>query len=141
MLEGEHPGTHTAAVGFPYFGGIAHAHFASNAQTDVLVRTVPVARIALGKAGEHREALVATVFDLQAAQYGIARGLPGELAAAGFNDDTPYTPAWQEPITGVPREQVIAVAREFAENAAKTEGRSMVIIGAGMKHWYHSDMN
>ena len=58
-----------------------------------------------------------------------------------FDDNTPYTPAWQEQITGVPRDQVIAVARQFAENAEKTEGRSMVIIGAGMNHWYHSDMN
>ena len=41
---------------------------AQRAGGDVLVRTVPVQRIALGKAGEEREALVATVFDLQAAQ-------------------------------------------------------------------------
>ena len=41
----------------------------------------------------------------------------------------------------MPRDQVITVARQFAENADKTEGRSMVIIGAGMNHWYHSDMN
>ena len=133
----------SAPVGFPYFGGIHHTHFQNNAnaQGDVLVRTVPVQRIALGKAGEERSALVATVFDLQAAQYGIARGLPGELAAADFDDNTPYTPAWQEQITGVPRDQIISVARQFAENADKTEGRSMVIIGAGMNHWYHSDMN
>ncbi len=30
---------------------------------------------------------------------------------------------------------------QFAENAEKTKGRSMVIIGAGMNHWYHQDMN
>jgi len=131
----------SASVGFPYFGGIHHEHFPNNAQSDVLVRTVPVQRIALGKAGEERSALVATVFDLQAAQYGIARGLPGELAAGDFNDNTPYTPAWQEQITGVPRDQIITVARQFAENADKTQGKSMVIIGAGMNHWYHSDMN
>ncbi|MEO7008430.1 MAG: molybdopterin-dependent oxidoreductase, partial [Caldimonas sp.] len=141
LLEGEQPGTDSAQVGFPYFGGVANEHFTANAQSDVLVRTVPVQRIALGGEGAQREALVATVFDLQAAQYGIARGLPGELAAAGFDDNTPYTPAWQEQITGVPREQVITVARQFAENAEKTEGRSMVIIGAGMNHWYHRDMN
>ena len=108
---------------------------------DVLVRTVPVQRIALGKEGEKREALVATVFDLQVANYGVARGLPGELAAKSFDDDTPYTPAWQERITGTPRAQVITVARQFAENAHKTQGRSMVIIGAAMNHWYHCDMN
>jgi nitrate reductase alpha subunit len=33
------------------------------------------------------------------------------------------------------------VAREFATNAEKTSGRSMVIIGAAMNHWYHADMN
>ena len=53
----------------------------------------------------------------------------------------PYTPAWAEAITGVPRDQIITVAREFADNADKTEGKSMVIIGAGMNHWYHMDMN
>jgi nitrate reductase alpha subunit len=83
----------------------------------------------------------ATVFDLQVANYGVARGLAGELAASTYNDDTPYTPAWQERITGTPRDQVITVARQFADNADKTEGRSMVIIGAAMNHWYHSDMN
>ncbi len=53
----------------------------------------------------------------------------------------PYTPAWAEKITGVPRDQIITVAREFARNAEKTNGRSMVIIGAAMNHWYHCDMN
>ena len=128
-----------AQIGFPYFGGIESEHFPNNAQSDVLVRTVPVRLIALGAEGQ--TALVATVFDLQAANYGVARGLPGEMAAAGYDDDTPYTPAWQEKITGVPRDQVITVAREFAANAEKTHGKSMVIIGAAMNHWYHSDMN
>lgn len=141
VMEGEggveNADADSAPVGFPYFGGIHHEHFPSNAQGDVLVRTVPVQRIATANG----DVLVATVFDLQVAQYGIARGLDGELAAADFDDNTPYTPAWQESITGVPRDQIITVARQFAENAHKTEGRSMVIIGAGMNHWYHSDMN
>lgn len=141
VLEGPTASTETAKVGFPYFGGIETAHFTKNTQTDVLVRTVPVQRISLGKAGDVREALVATVFDLQVANYGVARGLPGELAAANFDENTPYTPAWQEQITGVPREQLITVARQFADNADKTHGKSMVIIGAAMNHWYHSDMN
>jgi nitrate reductase alpha subunit len=71
----------------------------------------------------------------------VARGLAGETAAQSYDDDTPYTPAWQEKITGVKRDQVIAVARQFADNADKTQGKSMVIIGAAMNHWYHSDMN
>ena len=145
VMEGACASAETAKVGFPYFGGIESEHFPNNASgagaNNVLVRTVPVQRISLGKAGEEREALVATVFDLQVANYGVARGLPGELAAKDFNDDTPYTPAWQERITGTPREQLIAVARQFAENADKTHGKSMVIIGAAMNHWYHADMN
>jgi len=107
----------------------------------VLVRKVPVRRIKLGKAGEERYALVATVFDLTTANYGVARGLEGETAANSYDEDVPYTPAWQEKITGVKRDQVIAVARQFADNADKTRGKSMVIIGAAMNHWYHSDMN
>ena len=143
VLEGDAPGKETARIGFPYFGGNPTPHFQHNTQDggDVLIRTVPVQRIALGKAGEERSALVATVFDLQAANYGVARGLPGELAAKSFDDDTPYTPAWQEKITGVPRDQIITVARQFADNADKTHGKSMVIIGAAMNHWYHADMN
>jgi nitrate reductase alpha subunit len=141
LLEGDSADAQSVKVAFPYFGGISSEHFPNNEQGDVLLRTVPARRIAVGKAGQERHALVATVFDLQAAQYGVARGLSGEFAASSFDDDTPYTPAWQEKITGVPREQVITVARQFADNAEKTQGRSMVIIGAAMNHWYHSDMN
>ena len=50
------------------------------------------------------------------------------------------TPAWQEKHTSVPRAQVIQVAREFAQNAHDTQGKSMVIVGAGLNHWYHMDM-
>lgn len=145
VMEGDAASSETTKVGFPYFGGIVSEHFPNNATGDaannVLVRTVPVQRIALGKEGDKREALVATVFDLQVANYGVARGLTGEMAAKDFNDDTPYTPAWQERITGTPREQLITVARQFAENADKTHGKSMVIIGAAMNHWFHADMN
>jgi nitrate reductase alpha subunit len=141
LIEGEGSGYEVGDVAFPYFGGIDTPHFNANKQDEVLVRKVPVRRIKLGKAGEERYALVATVFDLTVANYGVSRGLPGENAALSYDQDTPYTPAWQEKITGVKRDQVIAVARQFAENADKTRGKSMVIIGAAMNHWYHSDMN
>ncbi|HWB50082.1 MAG TPA: nitrate reductase subunit alpha [Stellaceae bacterium] len=125
-----------AAVAFPYFGGKPHEHFPGNEQGgDVLTRNVPVRRIALADG----EVLVATVFDLLCANYGLDRGLGG-AAAKSFADDVPYTPAWQEPITGVAADKAIAVARGFAETAEKTKGRAMVIIGAGMNHWYHQDM-
>ncbi len=126
----------TAPVAFPYFGGRVHERFRANDQGgDVLVRNVPARRLATADG----EVLVATVFDLLCAHYGLDRGL-GD-GAKSYDDDVPYTPKWQEAITGVPAAQVIAVARDFAETAAKTRGRSMVIIGAGMNHWYHQDMN
>ena len=34
---------------------------------------------------------------------------------------------------------MIRVAREFARNAERTNGRSMIVMGAGTNHWYHSD--
>ena len=141
LMEGEVPNYEVGEVAFPYFGGIESPSFPANVQEDVLVRKVPVRRIKLGKAGEERYALVATVFDLTAANYGVPRGLAGETAASNYDEDVPYTPAWQEKITGVKRDQVIAVARQFADNADKTRGKSMIIIGAAMNHWYHSDMN
>ncbi|MDE2167445.1 MAG: nitrate reductase subunit alpha [Alphaproteobacteria bacterium] len=122
---------------FPYFGNQPHERFRGNDQgSDVLVRRVPIRRVKLVDG----EADVATVFDLLCANYGLDRGLGGE-GARSFTENFPYTPAWQEAITGVPADKAIAVARGFAENAEKTKGRSMVIIGAGMNHWYHQDMN
>ncbi|HEX7644593.1 MAG TPA: nitrate reductase subunit alpha [Burkholderiaceae bacterium] len=145
LLDDEPLPHEIAQVGFPYFGGVASPHFQQNEQSDVIVHALPVRRVRLGKDGEPREELVATVFDLLAANYGIDRGIEGgvesKAAALGYDDNLPYTPAWQESITGVPRDQVIAVARQFADNAEKTEGKSMVIIGAAMNHWYHCDMN
>ncbi|PWJ83783.1 nitrate reductase alpha subunit [Pseudaminobacter salicylatoxidans] len=124
------------SVAFPYFGGKASEHFTANAQGgDVLLRNVPVRRIKLADGEAH----VATVFDLLCANYGLDRGLGGDCAAS-YDDNVPYTPAWQQEITGVPAEHAITVARGFANNAEKTKGRSMVIIGAGMNHWYHQDM-
>jgi nitrate reductase alpha subunit len=83
--------------------------------------------------------LVTTVFDLMLAQYGVARdGLPGQWPS-GYDDPAPYTPAWQEEITGVPAAQAIRVGREFAQNAEDSGGRSMIVLGAGTNHWFHSD--
>jgi len=125
-------------VAFPYFGGVEHEFYSHNEQTDVLERRVPVRRLTLA---DGRTARVATVFDLMAAHYGVDRGLGDDTVAHSYDDDVPYTPKWQESITSVPAEHVIRVGREFAENAAKTNGRSMVILGAGLNHWYHMDMN
>jgi len=106
-----------------------------NEQGGILSRGVPAARLAT-KSGE---LLVTTVFDLMLAQYGVHReGLPGDWPM-DYDDPKPYTPAWQEEITGVPAAQAARIGREFAQNAADSGGRSMIILGAGTNHWFHSD--
>ncbi|MFE1262363.1 nitrate reductase subunit alpha [Streptomyces albogriseolus] len=97
-----------------------------------LRRGVPVRRVG-GR-------LVTTVYDLLLAQYGVGRaGLPGEWPASYEDADAPYTPAWQAAITGVAAEKATRIAREFAANAEESGGRSMIIMGAGTNHWFHSD--
>ncbi len=96
---------------------------------------VPVKRVRFG----NEEIIVTTVFDLMVANLGIDRGHGGDIAS-DYNDPAPYSPAWQEAITGVNRQDAIRVAREFAENAEKTKGKSMIILGSGVNHWFHSDM-
>ena len=127
-----------AAVDFPYFGGRASEHFVSTGHGDILTRNVPVREIATADGGKIK---VATVYDLMMANYGLDRGFGGNFVARTYDQDVPFTPAWAEKITGVKRDAIVTVAREFAENAEKTNGRSMIIIGAGMNHWYHMDMN
>ena len=96
-------------------------------------RGVPVRRVG--------DRVVTTVFDLMLAQYNVGRaGLPGAWAS-GYDDETSlYTPAWQETITNVSSAQVERIAREFAQNSEDTQGRSMIVMGAGTNHWYHSDL-
>lgn len=125
-------------VDFPWFGGAATNGWEMDRRSDVLTRNVPVRRITLA---DGSEALVTTVFDLFCANYGLDRGLGGDHVALDYNDDVPFTPAWAERITGVSRDKIIHVAREFADNAEKTNGKSMIIIGAAMNHWFHMDMN
>ncbi|KAB1143506.1 nitrate reductase subunit alpha [Streptomyces luteolifulvus] len=102
------------------------------ADPGVLHRGVPTRIV-----GGHR---VTTVFDLLLAQYGVHRaGLPGNWPAGYDEASQPYTPAWQEPITGVPAKAAERIAREFADNAERSGGRSMILMGAGTNHWFHSD--
>ncbi|UNX54435.1 nitrate reductase subunit alpha [Georgenia sp. TF02-10] len=105
---------------------------APDGHADTVARGVPARRVA-----GH---LVTTVFDLLLAQYGVARpDLPGQWPT-GYDDPTqPGTPAWQEAITGVPAAKAERIGREFAANAEESGGRSMIIMGAGTNHWFHSD--
>ena len=123
-------------VAFPYFGCIQHDHFTSTDHEEILTRMVPTKLVKL----RDGDTLVTTVFDLLAANYGIDRGFGGGNVASDYSEDIPYTPTWQEKITGVPPEQLIRVARAFASTASKKNGNSRVIMGAGINHWYHMDM-
>jgi nitrate reductase alpha subunit len=125
-------------VGFPYFGGITHEHFNSVALEEILLHKLPVKRILLA---DGSEACVASVYDLTLANYGIERGLNDANCAQSFDQIKAYSPAWAEQITGVSQQNIIRIATEFADTADKTHGRSMIIVGAGLNHWYHMDMN
>ena len=133
-LLGKHDAV--AEVGFEYFAGVNEAN-----SKDIQIRKVPARRITLA---DGSSVLVATVFDLLVANYGVDRGVAefaSDTVATDYMQDIPYTPKWQEKHTGVKAEMVIQVAREFAQNAHQTHGKSMVIVGAGLNHWYHMDMN
>ena len=134
ILEDDHDDV--VGVDFPYFGGEATENFTKCDHPNILTRNIPVRRLKL----KDGEALVTTVFDLFCANYSLDRGLGGDHVTMSFDADVPFTPAWAEKITGVKADRIIAVAREFATNAEKTNGKSMVILGAGLNHWYHMDM-
>lgn len=99
---------------------------------EVFSRGVPTYQLA-GK-------IVTSVYDLLLAQYGVGRdGLPGDWPKSADDPEAVGTPAWAETITGVHVEAIERVAREFAQNAEDSKGRSMIIMGAGTNHYFHSD--
>ena len=110
----------------PYFGN-------DRRENPTITRAVSVKKIKTADGVK----FVTTVYDLTLANYGIDTGIGGECATS-YNDDTPYTPRWQEKFTGVDAEMVIHTAREFADNSLKTNGRTMVIMGGGINHWFHA---
>ena len=118
-------GSESVAVDLPRFD-------AANGSAGLIRRGVPARRVA----GQ----LVTTVFDLLLAQYGVSRdGLPGRWPDSYDDAAEPCTPAWQEAITGVPAAAAARIGREFAQNAMDSQGRSMIIMGAGTNHYFHSD--
>ncbi len=103
-----------------------------SAGAGVVRRGVPARRIN-GK-------LVTTVYDILLAQYAVARpGLPGDWPTGYADAATPGTPAWQEELTGVAAGAAEKIGREFALNAIESGGRSMILMGAGTNHYFHSD--
>jgi len=103
----------------------------------LVLRGVPARRLRLADGSVIR---VTTVFDLLMARYGVDRGLAGEYPAGYDDEELGYTPAWQEPFTGIDRKTVIEFAREWAKTAEITGGRCSIIIGAGINHWYHNNL-
>jgi nitrate reductase alpha subunit len=102
-----------------------------------VTRGVPVKRLTLA---DGSTAVVTTAYDLLMAQYGVARGLPGNYPASD-DEVAPYTPAWAEQYTGVSRATLIRFAHEWGETAERTGGRCLILIGAGVNHWYHANLS
>ncbi|WHI59406.1 nitrate reductase subunit alpha [Mammaliicoccus lentus] len=114
-------------IQFPYFDNEGNGIF----ERPILVKEIE------NQNGE--KIYVSTIYDLMASQYGIRR-FNHPLEATGYDDENSlYSPKWQEKITGLKSSVVVQIAREFAQNAIDTEGRSMIIMGAGINHWFNSD--
>ncbi|QDI92143.1 nitrate reductase subunit alpha [Salicibibacter halophilus] len=127
LLSFIHQADEHMQVNFPYF---------ATKQGNIVQRGIPVKHVQ-DKDGNRKK--VTTVYDLMMAHMGVSRGIPGDDAAHYDDPDHPYTPAWQESLTGVNQTQAAQVAREFADNAARTKGKSMIAMGGGTNHWFHSD--
>ncbi|MDV6378857.1 nitrate reductase subunit alpha [Sporosarcina sp. GW1-11] len=126
-LSVEKHGGEWQEIHFPYFDNRGNGTFK---------RPIPAMKVQLA---DGTERLVATTYDVMLSQYGVNR-IDSELEATGYDDVTSiYTPAWQETITNVKPELVTQIAMEFAQNAIDTGGRSMIIMGAGINHWFNSD--
>lgn len=114
---------------------VSFPDFTENTNDKTVTRGVPAKKIKT----IHGEVYVTTIFDLLMAQYGVTRGLHGEYPAS-YEDEAPYTPAWQEKFTGVKASVVIDYARQWATTAKLSKGKCSVIIGAGVNHWYHNNL-
>ncbi|TXL57844.1 nitrate reductase subunit alpha [Cerasibacillus terrae] len=126
-LSVEQHGAEWETISFPYFDNNGNGTFE---------RPIPAKKVKFEDGSEH---LVTSVYDLMLSQYGVNR-IGSDLEATGYDDETSfYTPAWQEKITNVKPELVTQIAVEFAQNAIDTDGRSMIIMGAGINHWFNSD--
>ncbi len=115
-------------IGLPYF---------DDQSRSVIQRAIPVKRVEINGVEQY----ITTVFDLMLANYGVKRETVAEGYPANYDDPQPYTPAWQEKYTGIQASQVIKIAREFAQNALDTKGRSMIFLGGGTNHWFNADVN
>ena len=117
--------------------GVVQVEFDNFGDGTAIRRGVPFRSV---RTADGSSVLVATVFDLLMAQYGVNRGLEGDYPADYNDESAPYTPAWSERYTGMGRDMLIRFAREWGVTAEKTEGKCTIIIGAGVNHWYHNNL-
>ncbi len=115
---------------------VLQVEFIEFAKKQTFKRGVPVRTLKI-KDGKIK---VTTVYDLIMAQYGVSRGLEGNYPESYDDPDNSYTPAWQEIYSGTGRKTVLQFAREWGRTAELTRGKCMIIIGAGINHWYHNNL-
>ncbi len=115
---------------------VAQTEFVEWGLGQEVLRGVPVKHVQTSEG----TAAVTTVYDLIMAQYGVGRGLEGAYPEDYADKNAAYTPAWQEVFTGVDAATVLQFAREWANTANATNGKCMIIIGAGINHWYHANL-
>lgn len=83
---------------------------------------------------------VTTIYDLLMAQYGVDRGIGGDYPKDYTDPNAAYTPAWQEIFTGIDSKTLLQFAHEWADTANATGGKCMILVGAGVNHWYHQNL-
>jgi len=110
--------------------------FFDHSGNGTFTRSIPVKEMQLADGSVKK---IATIYDVMLSQYGVKRHGATHTAENYLDKDSIYTPGWQQAITSVKPELVIQIAREFAQNAIDTDGRSMIIMGAGINHWFNSD--
>lgn len=115
---------------------VVFSDFSQSTNNRTVVRHIPAKQIQT----IHGPIYVTTSMDLLFGQYGVNREFNGDWPDSYDDQEATFTPAWQEQFTGIKAANVISFARQWAETAEKTEGRCMVIIGAGVNHWYHNNL-
>src|SRR5699024_6436080 len=112
---------------FPYFDSKGNGTFK---------RSIPVKEVTFADGSVTK---VSTDYDVILSQYDIKREAASYVAKGYDEEPSIYNQACQEAITSVKPELVTQIAREFAQNAIDTGGKSMIIMGAGINHWFNSD--
>lgn len=115
---------------------VAQTAFTEFGLDQTVYRGVPVVEIET----VNGPVLVTTVYDLTMGQYGVSRGLEGSYPVDYSDRNAAYTPAWQEIFTGISADTVLQFAREWSSTAEITGGKCMIIVGAGINHWYHGNL-